>query len=74
MKIDLIEITPDYCVENDGLYLVRTKSVYNLPGLRKFRYLEARVHKHFDEKKNKFIMKIDISNQIATHISKEQLV
>ena len=63
MNINLVEMTPDYCVEEEGTYLIRRVS--NV--MKKISYIEARVSLH--EKKGKIVMTIDSSNFLITHIS-----
>lgn len=70
MNIDMIPITKDYCVEDAGTYLIRTESA---GPLKTVRFMSASVHRHFNEKENKFVMSIGVTNQIVTHISKERL-
>ncbi len=71
MTIEMIEITPEYMPEVEGKYLVRTVS--HGP-LKLVHWLQARVYKHFDEKKGEWKYSIDINHQKATHISKEIVI
>jgi len=70
----MIEITPDYCVNFEGKYLVRTESTISNTTHKSVHFLQARVSRHFDDKKKKFVMKIDVNNQIPTHISKNPVI
>ena len=73
INLTLVEITPDFCVEVEGKYLVKTRCPNpGLPNNRladNFRILEAHVSRHFNEKVQKWEMKIGVNNQTPTHIS-----
>lgn len=73
INLTLVEITPDYCIEKEGKYLIKTR-IPN-PGLPnnkfadKHAFVEAHVGRHFNEKRQKWEMNINVNNQIPTHIS-----
>ena len=67
MNIELIEFTEDFLPEVEGKYLVRTVST---GPLKIVNYLNARLTKNFNNKKQKEVCSIDVQNQTITHISK----
>jgi hypothetical protein len=64
-SIEMIEINESYLPLRDGLYLVRT--LINNPD-RNWRYIEAKV-RIIDDLDGKKRMKIDVGNEVPTHIS-----
>lgn len=79
MKIDMVNITPDYCVSESGFYLVKTFHEHAMGGafsgkIRKYSILSAKVDVRFDEKKKRNVMSIDVNNQVPIMISKEPVL
>ena len=70
MEIKLIPFTEDFLPEVEGKYLVRTVSTGRM---KRVQYIDVRVTKTFNNKKQKEVCSIDVQNQIVTHISEKPL-
>lgn len=70
MEIKLIPFTEDFLPEVEGKYLVRTVST---GPMKRVQYIDVRVTKTFNNKKQKEVCSIDVQNQIVTHISEKPL-
>lgn len=68
-EIAFTEFLADHIIPEDGKYLVRTIST----NLKTIQYLQARCHRQWNEKYQRFETSIDVSNQRVTHISKDPL-
>lgn len=69
MEIKMIPFTENYVIPEDGKYLVRTTSKV----LGNVNHFQARCQRRWDDKKQKGSTKIDVNNQIVTHISEQPL-
>lgn len=70
INIELIPFHKDLLIPKDGRYLVRTVSSHEAT----IHYIHASCIKVWNKERGKFETRVDVSNQVVTHISKIQVV
>lgn len=65
----MIPFTENHVIPEDGKYLVRTTSKL----LGSINHFQVRCERRWNEKTRKGSTKIDVNNQIVTHISEQPL-